>query len=221
MQYQSIDEYLKFWLGEATDPELCKPADYFCGRMKEFSRERNVSGCVVMLGDSLTDFAGDWKKYLPGWDVVNRGIAGDMIEGMELRLDEVASLHPSHLYVLAGCNNFVKHPSASAEDVWPIYRHFLDSIKATLPGVPLHIISLLPMHSICPDYPSFNLKAEKMNVLLKKAAPRYGYEYVDLAEQLMDEEGNLKMEYTVDGCHLSEAGFRIWADLMMKTKQEK
>ena len=218
MQFQNIDEYLQHWLGEAPDPELCKPADYFRGRMEEFSRERHEPGCVVMLGDSLTDFAGDWSVYLPGWNVVNRGIAGDMIEGMELRLGEIASLHPSQLYVLAGCNNFVKHPGISAEDVWQIYEHFLDSIRTTLQGVPLHIISLLPMHSICPDYTDFNPKAEKMNTYLREAAPRYGYEYIDLATPLKDEAGDLKTKYTIDGCHLNEKGFRIWADLILKTK---
>lgn len=202
------------WYGEVPDPEQCMPSDYYGEKMGAFRAERNRPGCIVMLGDSLTDFAGDWREYLPGWDVVNRGIAGDMIEGMELRLDEVASLHPSHLYVLAGCNNFVKHPAASAEDIWPVYEHFIGSIKATLPGVSLHIISLLPMHPLSPDYPGFNTKAARINAILKKASDGYGYQYLDLAARLKDENGDLRREYTVDGCHLTDEGFRIWADLM-------
>lgn len=220
MPFVSIEQYLDSWYGEVPDPEQCMPSDYYGEKMGAFRAERNRPGCIVMLGDSLTDFAGDWREYLPGWDVVNRGIAGDMIEGMELRLKEVASLQPSQLYVLAGCNNFVKHPWAQAEDIWPVYEHFLKQIKATLPEVPLHIISLLPMHPSSPDYPGFNAKAARINAILKKASDGYGYQYLDLAARLKDENGDLRREYTLDGCHLTDEGFRIWADLM-KNKSDR
>ena len=220
MQYRNIDEYLQHWLGEAPDPELCKPADYFRGRMEEFSRERNEEGCVVMLGDSITDFAGDWSVYLPGWKVVNRGIAGDMIEGMELRLDEVASLHPADVYILAGCNNFVKHPAASPEEIWPVYEHFLEEIKRVLLSVGIHLIGLLPMHPICPDYPGINAKTASFNLMISEAASRHGFDYIDLASALADDDGNLRREYTTDGCHLTDEGYAIWAG-MMKNRHNK
>ena len=57
-----------------------------------------------------------------------------------------------------------------------------------------------------------------MNAYLREAAPRYGYEYIDLATPRKDEAGELKTKYTIDGCHLNEKGFRIWADLILKTK---
>lgn len=214
MAFENAAQYLEVWLGEALYPDDCKPAGYYLERMDAFRGEAVSPEGVVMLGDSLTDFAGDWTKFLPGWSVVNRGIAGDMIEGMELRLDEVASLHPSEVYVLAGCNNFVKHPAASPEEIWPVYEHFLNEIKRVLPSAEIHLISLLPMHPICPDYPGINAKMASFNLMISAAAPCYGFDYVDLASALADDDGNLRREYTVDGCHLTDEGYAIWAGIM-------
>ncbi len=220
MAFENTAQYLESWLGEALYPDDCKPAGYYLERMEAFHREKVSPGGIVMLGDSLTDFAGDWAKFLPGWNVINRGIAGDMIEGMELRLDEVASLHPADVYILAGCNNFVKHPAASPEEIWPVYEHFLEEIKRVLPSVGIHLIGLLPMHPICPDYPGINAKTASFNLMISEAASRHGFDYIDLASALADDDGNLRREYTTDGCHLTDEGYAIWAG-MMKNRHNK
>ncbi|MBQ3448184.1 MAG: hypothetical protein IJG37_11115, partial [Synergistaceae bacterium] len=58
-------------------------------------------GCVVFLGDSLTDYV-PFSELFPGLRVINRGIAGDNTLGALERIDEVTSLKPAKLFILLG-----------------------------------------------------------------------------------------------------------------------
>ena len=40
---------------------------------------------ILMLGDSLVEY-GDWRKLLPGLSVINRGISGETLMELSVRL---------------------------------------------------------------------------------------------------------------------------------------
>lgn len=54
-----------------------------------------------------------------------------------------------------------------------------------------------------------NEKIRRINEALKEMAKQKGVEYIDVYSHLIDEEGNLRLEYTVEGLHLTVEGYRV------------
>lgn len=208
-----MQEYLDNWYGEA-DKASCKPGTYFLSMFNRHMHMRPAHNGVVFLGNSLTDYA-PWSELLAGFPVINRGIAGDRIEGVRLRLDDIAADRPNKIMLMIGTNDLVKFPNKSIPDVWADYEMLIKEIAAKMPLANLYLTGILPMNPKSADYPGFNERAAELNKLLKAGKERYGYIYVDLASELMDENGDLKAEYTTDGCHLSAVGYFIWATNML------
>lgn len=60
---------------------------------------------IVMLGNSLTENAGDWNSWLLTDNVVNRGISGDDAKGMLYRLDQILPKRPRAIFLMCGIND--------------------------------------------------------------------------------------------------------------------
>ena len=48
-----------------------------------------------------------------------------------------------------------------------------------------------------------------VNQKLEKLAQKMGYHYIDVNENLTDENGKLKQEYTIEGVHMYADAYRI------------
>ena len=53
-----------------------------------------------------------------------------------------------------------------------------------------------------------NEKITAANALVKQLAERHGQHYIDINDDLKDEQGRLKAEYTIEGLHINERGYR-------------
>lgn len=204
-----VKEYMKNWFGEA-DKANCKPETYFISMFTRHMHMRPARNGVVFLGNSLTDYA-PWSELLPSFPVINRGIAGDRIEGVRLRLDDIAADRPNKLMLMIAANDLIKFPNKPVTEIWADYEVLLKEIAAKMPHTHLYVNSVLPMNPKCVDYAGFNERAAELNKLLKAGKERYEYIYIDIASEMMDENGDLKAEYTTDGCHLSALGYFVWA----------
>lgn len=209
-----VAAYLEGWLGDNPFPEQCKPSCYYVEKVQAFEAEPRRKGCTVMLGDSITDFA-DWDALFPGCNVINRGIAGDFVEGIILRLDEVASNEPKQVFFMGGCNNFVKGRTNTPVDVEASLDRFFKVFREKMPQTPLHVQSLLPMNPVAADWTDhYNDDVKQVNAWLIANQDKYDYDYIDIASSLMDEAGNLRRDFTEDGCHPNEKAYAIWAGLI-------
>ena len=57
-----------------------------------------------------------------------------------------------------------------------------------------------------------NEKINKANQLVKQLAERHRQRYIDVNRALKDEQGRLKAEYTIEGMHIREEGYRAIMD---------
>ena len=49
---------------------------------------------------------------------------------------------------------------------------------------------------------------------------KHGKYFIDINKNLMDEQGRLKAEYTVEGLHINEDGYRaVYGDIMAYVKE--
>ena len=208
-QYNNVRD----WHGSRL-PNEGRISAYYLDRLSQFQALPRGRGGVVLFGDSLIDF-GPWDELLPELPVHPRGIAGDLLAGFTARVDEVATQNPDAVVLIGGCNNLVKTPERSPEDIWKDYETLLATIRKAMPTVPLFVESILPLSPKDEaEYEGFNARAAVLNGFLAEAATqaRYNYRYLDLASQLRDMKGDLGDEYTTDGCHLTPVAYQIWAD---------
>ena len=170
-------------------------------RCKQFEEENKTAKDidVVFLGDSLTE-GYDVDKFYPQYKVLNRGIGGDTSFGVEDRLDvSVYQANPKVTTLLIGANNF--------DTMLDNYENILLDFKNKSPDMKVILLSLTSMTL---DWGRNNQKAIANNQKIKEYSEKYNYSYVDLYNPLLDETTNeLKLEYTIDGGHLTEKGYEV------------
>lgn len=65
----------------------CAQSEHYQARISQFAAMRDIDSTdIVMLGNALTEYAGDWNVLLSWHHMRNRGIAGDDAEGMYRRI---------------------------------------------------------------------------------------------------------------------------------------
>ena len=63
-------------------------------------------------------------------------------------------------------------------------------------------------------------KIAMANKAVQELAERHHAKYIDINDPLKDRDGNLKAEYTIEGMHIKEEGYRAIFDLFMGYAKE-
>ncbi len=162
------------------------------------------SGCIVFLGDSLTDF-GYWETCFPWQTVYNHGVAGDTVLDILDRVDDVKRRQPSKVFVMGGTNDLLQ--GESIETIMERWGLLLDALNG---DYEVYVQSIPPFESY------FGVTAEeiqRLNLSLRTLAEEYGVEFIDIYPLLADTDGYVREEYILsDGLHLSDAAYRVWED---------
>lgn len=185
-------------------------SDYYKHRVSVFRSLPETEGKIVMLGNSLNNNAA-WEELFPMGYILNRGISGDVVDGVCQRVDEIAPDKPSKIFLITGTNDFINDPEVSAVTVWERYEKLIQTIRKEMPDVKLYVQSTLPLNPKSKFYEGFNPRVEELNKMLEAGLERYNYFYLDIASLLSDENGDLAEENTTDGIHLSAIGYFKWA----------
>lgn len=168
-------------------------------------------GGVVFLGDSITEGFPTGAAFAYR-NVINRGISGDTIEGVRARLDvSVAELRPSHVLLMISINDIVGKPGVEISDMAAAYASLVRDIRAAAPEAELIIQSVLPL---CRAFAPHNARASAMNEHLRLIAAAEGVKYIDLHSAMIDENGELRAEYSSDGIHLTLGGYWCWMEMI-------
>ena len=177
---------------------------YYTKKVKEFQAMPRTEGNIVFLGDSITDFL-NFDEVLPSYHIINMGIAGDTTSGVLRRLGEVISLRPRKLFLLIGTNDI-------GMDLWtaPIARNIreiVSRVQAKSPSTKIYLQAVFPTRG---NVNRPNDLIQELNAEIKAIAQEKHCTFIDLYPLLLDSEGMLAEEYTVDGLHLSDSGNAKW-----------
>lgn len=164
---------------------------------------------VVFVGDSLTE-RGEWWELLDR-PVANRGVAGDTVETVRARLDDVAALDPRVVFVLVGINDLLS--GASPDALAARHAALIAELRRRLPRARIVAESLLPIRDelVALDAELTSATVRRANELCRRGARAAGVDWLDLHARLADPDGELDPRYSNDGLHLSGAGYRAWA----------
>ena len=121
------------------------------------------------------------------------------------RLKEVISLKPCKLFLLIGTNDI-------GMDLWtePIARNIreiVSRVQAKSPETRVYLQAVFPTRHI-PSRP--NSLIQELNAEIRRIADELHCTYIDLYPLLLDSEGMLAEEYTLDGLHLSDKAVAKW-----------
>jgi lysophospholipase L1-like esterase len=170
---------------------------------------------VVFYGASMTEFWGkNGTSFFPGKPYVNRGISGQTTAQMVVRFrQDVIDLHPKAVLILAGTNDVAGNTGPMTPEMTEgNWRSMAELAKAN--GIKVIFASITPSTDF-PWRPGLK-PAEKIRVLdawLKDYCAKEGLVYVDYYSALVNDEGGMKAEYTVDGVHATAKGYAVMAPL--------
>lgn len=181
------------------------------------NNEFAMSNQTVLLGDSITDFFNYYELFYDfskssGQAVYNRGISGDTTNRLLERLNEnVLCIKPKNLVLLIGTNDIGRgFPlKMTLENLDAI----INATKEACPDINFVLQAVYPINRPMRDAfeKRSNEKILAMNKELIKLSEKYGCVWLDLTDELSDETGNLKKEFTYDGLHLNAKAYKIVA----------
>ncbi len=172
---------------------------------------------ILMLGNSIISH-GDWPTLLNRKDIINRGISGDNLSCMCQRLKYLHDAHAKIWFIEGGTNDL---PRRKVADMFANYKTIVEYVKAehSIPVINL-IIYISPIVGIKfptrADYKKINGQIKELNTQLILYAKANHIDYIDLNKVVADENDILKDEYTIDGVHLNEKGYKEWSALINK-----
>ncbi len=176
-------------------------------------------GGIVFLGDSITDFY-RINEFFHDSYIINRGIGGDTTDGILNRMPEsVYALSPSKVFILIGTNDIGE--KKSQEYIVCNIGKIIQKIQENCPDARIYLQSIYPISKAKDKRikrvivkKRNNNKILSINVELERLAQEKGVVYIDVYSHLIDEVGNLKLEYTVEGLHLNAKGYKVVSDVL-------
>ncbi len=173
---------------------------------------------TVLLGDSITDFFNWYELFYDfskssGQAVYNRGISGDTTDRLLERLkDNVLCIKPKNIVLLIGTNDIGRGLplSMTLENM----ENIIKMTKAACPGVNFIIEAVYPINQQMRNHNEkrSNKKINEMNKEYTKLCEKYNCVWLDFTDELKDEDGNLKEEFTFDGLHINAHAYEIIAN---------
>ena len=176
---------------------------------------------IVFLGDSITEMY-DLNRYYKGKidNFVNRGISSETSTEVLERLEtNVISLAPKKVILLIGTNDLNK--GATPDEIVDNIRKIAMRIRSFNKKTEVYVESVLPVNngayllSKSIVNKRLNSDIDRINEELRANALLCGYTYIDTNTPLKDNNGMLNRDYSVDGLHISKAGYAVITDTIM------
>lgn len=185
-----------------------------------------IKGQTVFTGSSLMEMfpIEKWVKELgPNAPIVyNRGVGGYRTTDLLPILDAcVFELKPRKVFINIGTND-LSDDNIPLETVMSNYDRIISQIEEKLPGVIIYMMAYYPVnYEAATDEMKpcllirTNEKINRANKLVAQLAAKHGQKYINVNAPLMDEQGRLKAQYTIEGMHIKPEGYRaIFKDIL-------
>jgi lysophospholipase L1-like esterase len=183
---------------------------YWHQRASLFEVLPNTKNEIIFLGDSITD-GNNWGEMFQDVRVKNRGISGDVTDGILERLDEVIESRPLKIFLMIGINDLAE--GRTEDYVTSKIRRIVGVIKKKSPDTEIYLQSLLPVNKDFGMFKNYTNKTAEIlavNQGLKAFSSHHQITFVDLYSAFVCEGEKLNPKYTNDGLHLTGAGYLAW-----------
>ena len=185
---------------------------YYEERNRELGLPDENEKRIVFMGDSITEEWGNlYPEFFSGNYYINRGIGGQTTPQMLIRFKpDAIDLKPYAIIILAGTNDIAGNTGPST------VRMITDNIfsmaeLAIAYEIKVVLASILPVYQYpwvddVLDPPS---AIDSINSKIKEYVENKGLLYLDYYSSMVDDRKGLKSDYTSDGVHPNEAGYKV------------
>lgn len=169
---------------------------------------------IVFIGNSITN-GGEWYELFNDNRLKNRGISGDVSEGVYDRLSSVTKGKPKKVFLMIGINDIAKN--IPVDTISNNIEKIVLKVKNESPETTIYLQSVLPVN---PDFGMFSghMKSDAikdLNIQIEKLSWKYSTIYIDLHTRfVIDGTDKLASEYTNDGLHLLGKGYIHWVEIV-------
>ena len=180
---------------------------------------------AVFIGDSLTTGI-QLYNILPDTTVlasvginINNIFTNEVISdgngGQQTILDAAKDIQPAKIYTMLGTNGL---KGLGPEEMVRYYRQLVQQLKADHPDSIIYVQSLMPINeeifAANYGYELTNAEIDECNELLMQMAGEEEVYFVNCAEAIKDENGELPAEFTTDGLHFRGEYYNKWIDYL-------
>jgi lysophospholipase L1-like esterase len=161
---------------------------------------------IVLLGDSITEgFLHD--EFLAGYNIVNRGVSGDVSEAVLKRLDSsVLRLTPDLVFIMIGTNDI--GCGYSDKEIFFNIETIIQKLQTICPKTRIILQSILPTRND-PTRPQDRIR--KLNESFHLLAKELHIHFLDLYAHFLNNNGELGEDYSLDGLHLNGKAYGLWS----------
>lgn len=175
----------------------------------------------VFLGDSIFEQY-DLEKFYKDMPVINSGISGHttkhILESMD---DRLYIYNPSKVFLMIGTNDFAH--GISTDDTVKNIGKIIEKIKKNRPYAEIYVQSIYPVNKTDNEKVDLDTVGDRnnediklMNAEIEEICKEKKVTYMNIYDLLLDEDGNLKLDYTVEGLHINDEGYEVITEEVMK-----
>ena len=188
-------------------------------RYADANKEVTVRPVAVLYGDSITD---GWAQKDPDFftenNFVGRGISGETTSQMLLRFrDDVVSLRPKYVVILAGVNDIALNQGYSTLD--GAVGNIISMCEiAAANGIKPVLCTPTPANTIPwrPEVENTADKVDQLKYMIRAYAAQKSIPVVDYWSSLHDEFRGFPQKWAGDGIHPNIEGYKIMEKLLLK-----
>ena len=199
---------------------LLKEQEKIQTKYRELNQISVIEPDIIFIGDSIVEYFPLRELLGTSKTIVNRGIRGYQTGLLRENLD-------AHLYgdavdqivLLIGTNDIGK--DVPMNEALNNLESVIQTISRDYPLSQIKLVSILPVNEEenfkQTVYIRTNEKIKAWNQAYQDLASAYmQVEFVPVFENLLDQERQLKSDYTTDGLHLSVAGYQALSNILRK-----
>ena len=177
---------------------------------------------IVFLGDSITEYYPIEEIYgdLP---IVKSGTAGFRTKDIISRMDSmVYRYNPTSVYLLIGTNDLINDKEEDTLEAISNIKEIIENLKKERKRSTTYVQSIYPINAkLDPTRNKVGFRSNETIKRVNKEIKDYCEEtgnctFINLYDELVDEDGNLSKEYTEDGLHPNDLGYAKITRVLME-----
>ena len=170
---------------------------------------------IIFLGNSITNGA-EWAELFQNKRVKNRGISGDICQGVYDRLTPITAGKHSKIFLMIGINDVAR--GTSIDSITAATLKIIRKIQSESPRTRIYLQSILPVNDsfgMFQGHMKRKADIKPLNEKLRQMANAEKITFIDLYSHFVITDTELmNPAYTNDGLHLTGEGYLKWIEIM-------